>query len=182
MSIEFKQIKDCVVDSKISFIGVVTKQGDLKSGTKEGTDYSYKKFTLHDITGDIELTAWNNDIEKFVIGGKYEIINAWCKEYKGKLTLGIQYAEVRFIVKADVQATMEELPDKKNAAPKLKLGEFNDDMKGIVSAETVTMLMIRKRVIDTIEPFDKDPNQGMVWQMTEKIYDKHFKKPHGLTN
>ncbi len=155
MSTEFQTLDKAKHGEKISFVGIIVKIGDLKSGTGDQGDYTYKRLTIQDVTASLELTVWNEDIKKFVLGGKYEIINAYAKEYKGTLGLGIQYAEVKLVGTNKQQATMDE-STKESATrerfqespttQKSNLPQMAPHLQELVETETVTLLQIKQDV------------------------------------
>lgn len=194
-AVGFKQVKDAEAGEKLSFIGTVIKQDDLKSGTKNGQDYTYKKFTIQDVTGDIELVAWNDDVKQFKIGNKYEFIDTWCKDYQGKLSLGITYAKVKLIGTSTTQATMPESttttpePTPEDAKPSKeeingnKLPASIEAFNEFVEIETVMLLQIEKTVTSTMKhylPKLTDVNGQKVGMFVKEIYrlakQTNFKK------
>lgn len=196
---EFLSIANVKETRKGSFKGTCIKATDLDSGTKNGKDWTKKVYTLQDPSGDIELTCWGDEIKLFEVGQFFEVENPWWKERKDKP--GVWNAGIGdycHVTKVDNPPTQkpEETPDPpqpwmepgkptidtSDSSPAEvtsvgvpKLPEFDTDMSIIIGKEAVTLLMIKKRVEKSITQFEKNPHQGMLWQMTEIIYDKHFK-------
>lgn len=98
MSTEFVTIKEAVDANKGNFIGTVIKQSELKSGTKNGRDWTRRIFTIQDATSEVELTCFGDEIQFFKVGGKYEIFPWWKEKYEGKTNLGIgKYGKAHLI-------------------------------------------------------------------------------------
>ena len=104
---EFLKILDAKNALKGSFIGVVIKAGDLKSGTTNGKDWTKKIFTVQDDSADADLVAWGAaEIEKFKVGYKYEITNPWWKTYEGKISVSVgNYGNAKVIGTATTEET-----------------------------------------------------------------------------
>jgi len=95
---EFITLADARQAMKGSFIGTVIKAGDLKSGTTNGKDWTKKNFTIEDVTGQVELTAWGDEINRVKVGCKYEFTNPWWKNYEGEVYLAFgKYATVKLV-------------------------------------------------------------------------------------
>jgi len=184
MSTELSTLKMAKHGEKISFVGVVVKIGDLQSGTNNIGDYTYKRITIQDVTASIEITAWNDDIKKFVMGGKYEIINAYGKEYKGSVGLGIQYADIKLIGTDKQQSTMDETPqqsatleEKQENHPKVesKIPQMPSTLQDLVETETLQLLQIEKEVRTVLHhykplPKMQDYDGSYVGMLTKEIY------------
>lgn len=193
---EFQTLDKAKAGEKISFIGVVIKIGELKSGTNDKGDYTYKRLTIQDSTAAVELTVWNDEIKKFVLGGKYEIIKAYAREYKGSVTLGIQYAEVKLIGTANNESTIDsemETKTEPEIAPsseeflkqkqkeldekEAKIPQFSDEIKKLINKDALTLFMIKRQVNDHLSQYEVlSLNQGMVWEMTKIIFNRHLSK------
>lgn len=180
MSIELSTLDKAKHDEKISFVGVVVKIGDLQSGTNDNGDYTYKRITIQDVTASVEITAWNDDTKKFVMGGKYEIINAYGKEYKGIVGLGIQYAEVKLIGTDKAQSTMDATPAESatlEQKPKeeTKIPSTPENLADMVETEMVTLLQIEREIRANLHHFKPIPVNGnhdgaYVGMLTKEIY------------
>lgn len=184
MSTEFQTLDQAKHGEKISFIGIVVKIGDLQSGTNNSGNYTYKRITIQDVTASVEITAWNEDIKKFVLGGKYEIINAYGKEYQGTVGLGIQYAEVKLIGTDKAQSTMDETPqqsalleEKQETTPNVesKIPATNPNLADFIEGEMVAMLQIEKEVRSNLHHFKPLPKMddydgSYVGMLTKEIY------------
>lgn len=93
---------------KGSFVGTIRSAGDLKSGTKDGRDWTKKVFIIEDDSTAVDMVAWGDDISKFKVGNRYEIVNPLWKEYNGDITVNIsRYCQVKLIGTSGTQSTME---------------------------------------------------------------------------
>lgn len=187
MSTEFQTLDKAKDGEKISFIGTVTHIGDLKSGTNNTGDYTYKKLTIEDATTITELTVWNDDIKKFVKGGKYEIINAYAKLYKEKLGLGIQYGTVKLIGTDKQQSTMDETPhqsatlDDKAQELEQQLKEKQAKLKEKSPTGLEEFTLKQNKLLTIIsqivyadlynEHTTEKPRGDVVWVRTKEIYN-----------
>lgn len=98
MSEDFIKIAEAKQALKGSFIGTIIKTGDLKSGTKDGRDWTKKVFTIQDDSGDADLVCWGDEIKLFEVGHKYEIVNPWWKTYEGKVSVSVgKYGTAKLI-------------------------------------------------------------------------------------
>ena len=99
---EFVSLADARQAMKGSFVATVIAVGDLKSGTKDNKDWSYKKLTLEDTSAKITLTVWNGDIAKFEYGKTYEFHTPWFTNYEGEAVLSLgKYCQVKL---AEIQS------------------------------------------------------------------------------
>jgi len=181
---EFQTLDQAKAGEKISFIGTIINIGDLKSGTNNTGDYTYKRFLIQDAKATLELTAWDDEIKKFVMGGKYEIINAYAKDYKGKVSLGIQYAEVKLIGTDKQQSTIDETPEqsasleeKQENPPKVesKIPTINPNLADFVETDMVTLLQIEQEVRTILHHYKPLPKMqeyegSYVGMLTKEIY------------
>jgi len=98
MSTEIITIKEAKANLKGAIKATVVKVGDLNAGSKNGKDWTNRKFTLDDGSEIIDITCWNDDTKKFQLGVTYQIVNAWWKEYQGKPQLDLgRYAQVTIV-------------------------------------------------------------------------------------
>lgn len=56
-----------------------------------------------------------------------------------------------------------------------KIPRFDADGQSVVRGDALTLIMIREEVIDFLKQFFEDPHKGMVWEMTNIIFQKNFK-------
>lgn len=78
---EFVSIANAKELHKGNFKGSCIKQSDLKAGSGPKGDWTMKKFTLQDPTGEVEIACFNEEINFFKVGQFYEVENAWWKEF-----------------------------------------------------------------------------------------------------
>jgi len=104
----FLKISEARDAMKGSFVGTIRSAGDLKSGTKDGRDWTKKVFIIEDDSTAVDMVAWGDDISKFKVGNRYEIVNPLWKEYNGDITVNIsRYCQVKLIGTSGTQSTME---------------------------------------------------------------------------
>lgn len=181
---DFKTIEQCKSEMKGNFIGTVISQGDLKSGTKDGRDWTKKNFLIEDATSSIEITAWNEDIQKLKVGGKYEFCGCWWKEYDGKPTLSFgKYAQVKLIGTAPTtQSTMEtsgsgtetvqsnSSSTETQTEPHEELPATNENFKEFIRAECLSINQTEREVREFMKEFGLNFNDNKIGMMTKEIY------------
>lgn len=186
---------------KGSIIVIVTKIGDLKSGTTSNGDWTRKDIIVQDGSGSESMSVWNKDIEKFTLNHKYELKGIYWKENNGKQYLNFgQYSQIRDcgIAVQENQSAMEsntkttqapsndeylkekqEQIKKENAELDKKLkGVFTEDQKNTIEKEidiihAIELLVSKKLKTNTI-----DPNPSKVGLYVKFIYNKigYFQK------
>jgi hypothetical protein len=188
LSTEFKTLKECIEAKKGAFIGVIIKQGDLNSGTTNDKDWTNKKFTITDATGDIELTAWGDEIAQFKVGNKYEFTGCWFKEYNEEPVLAMgKYGKAKLIGTATVveQTAATEPGDtpthEEAKGPSKPLGQLAPQTAEDVGLETVYLLQIEAEVKKVMKEYSPgEPNNQKVGMFVKEIYRKmaqaHFAK------
>lgn len=67
--------------------GVVKSLGEEKSFDKGGRELRLVKAVIEDDSGQIELTLWNEDIDKISEGDKIRMTDGYVKEYQGEKQL-----------------------------------------------------------------------------------------------
>ena len=106
MTETFIKIAEAKEVLKGSFIGTIIKAGDLKSGTKDGRDWTKKVFTVQDDSEEAELVAWGDEIKTFSVGHKYEFVNPWWKTYESKVSVTVgKYGTAKVVGSANTEAT-----------------------------------------------------------------------------
>lgn len=183
---EFLKIVDAKEALKGSFKGAVIKAGDLKSGTKNGKDWTKKIFTIEDDTASVDLVAWDSEVADFKIGYVYEIVNPWWKVYEGNASVQVgKYGTAKVIGSANIEPTSTELPETPpvpkeqtvtppTTATKEELELLDEGTLNLIKRESVLLYKIRTCVEQTLKKFEDDPHGGMVGQFTELIYNKYF--------
>ena len=191
---EFLKIVDAKNALKGSFKGAVIHAGDLKSGTKNGKDWTKKIFTIEDDTASVDLVAWDSEITNFKVGYVYEIVNPWWKVYESKVSVQVgKYGTAKVIGSNPKESLVEPDPTKPltttlpetppvpkeqtvtpPAATKEELELLDEGTIKIIQRESILLYKIRTNVEQTIKKFEDDPHGGMVGQFTELIYNKYF--------
>jgi len=106
MTEEFLKIAEAKQALKGSFIGTIIKAGDLKSGTKDGRDWTKKVYIIQDDSADAELVTWGDEIKLFSVGHKYEFVNPWWKTYEGKVSVSVgKYGTAKVVGSANTEET-----------------------------------------------------------------------------
>ncbi len=54
---------------------------------KYGVRMKVASATLKDDSGEVKLTLWNEDTERFKVGDKVKVSNGWVSEFRGELQL-----------------------------------------------------------------------------------------------
>ncbi len=79
-------IKDLNVrDTKVDVVVEVKEKGDIREFEKFGKTGRVCSATVADDSGDIQLTLWNDDIDKVNVGDKITLTNAFVNEYQGDM-------------------------------------------------------------------------------------------------
>ena len=188
---EFLSIADARQDMKGSIVATVTNIGDLKSGTNARGDWTMKIITLADGSGQVEMALFNNDITKFKLNFKYEIVNPWWKNNaEGKLALALgDYAKVKIISDdttqepiidddAQVPTSEEYLKNRQTEIDaKLKsLPELDEKDGELADAVSLKMYQFKQHINKNISRFEEKPNDGMTWQMAQEVYQQWKEK------
>ncbi len=167
---DFTPIKEVIATRKGNIKGVVIRQSDLKSGTKNGNDWSRKTFTIQDASGDIEITAFNEEIQFLKVGQCYEIESPWWKEYNGNWSLNIgQYCKITKVDNPPTQTTTNKIQQLEPIEEKLPDSLI---LPSDVESETIVLLQIEEIVINTMKKFKPgvEPNSQKVGMFVKEIY------------
>jgi len=73
---------------KIDIEVKIKSKGDVRTFNKYGKDLRVANAVASDDSGEIQLTLWNDDIEKINAGNKVKIKNGYVSEFNGQLQLG----------------------------------------------------------------------------------------------
>ncbi len=200
MTDEIQPIKDCKEALKGSFKGIIIKAGDLKSGTKDGKDWSRKIFTIQDGSDTAELVTWGDEIKNFEVGRTYEITNPWWKNHEGKISVTVGNYGTAKVITSDIpdtpeppkeQTTLQSEPESKGSSPAPKVdspqvtqskGRNEDDriqrLEGdellAVQKATKTLLAISLAVGEEAGKVTDYPSEIFVMEATKLIYKKFF--------
>jgi len=184
MTEDFIKIKEASEALKGSFKGVITKAGDLKSGTKNNKDWTKKVFTIGDDTGEADLVAWDSEIANFKVGYTYEIVNPWWKTYEGKVSVQVgKYGTAKVIGSDNTvpdtppqpkEQTVLTPPKPEQKPDESKIEKLTDIELGTVDDATVKLLAISLAVGEKVKQFTEEPDRTFVMEATKIIYDKFF--------
>ena len=101
-------------------------------------------------------------------------------DYKAKLQWQNEDGSAHYMTKDGKNFTCN-IPDEKSVEDQTEdvhtqsnLELLDTSTKNIVSNEADLILTIRKEVLETAKKYEKEPNLGMVWEMTALIWSKHF--------
>lgn len=82
------QIKDLKPNQgNVNIVLKVIDKGNVRDFDKSGKTGKVCTTTAKDETGSINLTLWNDDVEKVQVGDTVEIKNGFVSEWKGKLQI-----------------------------------------------------------------------------------------------
>ncbi len=163
-------IQQCITAKKGTFIGVIQHVSELKAGTGKNGDWTMKKFTIKDPSGEIELVAWNDEIARAqtFVGKKCEFKSFWFKEYEGNTSLAFgNYGAVSIVEEVIEGVKITTKPETKEELKPIhieKLSPISDIFKDMITQETITLLQIEqevKQVMKTFEPHLVDAKVGM---------------------
>ena len=85
------EIKDLMPrQGKVDITVEVVEKGEIKEFEKFGRQGRLCEIKVKDSTGEIEMTLWNDQIDKVNVGDKLKITNGYVSEFQGqkKLTTG----------------------------------------------------------------------------------------------
>ena len=186
MSTDFTKIEDAKKALKGSFKATVIKVGDLKSGTKNGKDWTKKVFTLEDDTDNVELVAWDDEISNFKLGYLYEIVNPWWKVYENKTSVQVGKYGTATVIGSDKtipdtppmpkeQSTLtESKPPEPKPVTDDKIERLEGEALDTVEKATRTILSISLAVGELAEKIVVGVSKEFVMETTKIIYDKYF--------
>ena len=130
------QIKDLKPkQGNVDVIVDIVDVGDTREFQKFGKPGKVATAIAKDETGDIKLTLWNEDIEKFSAGDKVHLINGYVSEWQGEMQLTTgRMGKFEVIGKADVNLNKESETEIKTNIP---MQEENFDEKLNVEEEDI---------------------------------------------
>lgn len=67
--------------------GTIAEVGETKTFNKMGKEGRVCNVTLKDDSGEIKLTLWNDDVDKYKAGDKIKITNGYVNEFQGEKQL-----------------------------------------------------------------------------------------------
>ena len=165
---EFISLADARQAMKGNFIATVVGVGDLKSGTKDNKDWTYKKLTLEDTSGKITLTVWGGEIKLFEYGKTYEFHTPWFTNYEGEAVLALgKYCQVKLVenpVVPDTTPTQEPTPEPAVGRPPKagtkSIPEMDATHAQTVRANTLLMIQIEKEVKAVLKDMSGEEPRG----------------------
>ena len=165
----FVTIKEAKENSKRgirndSFIGVVIQQSEVYKGSSEGKSWLRRTFTIQDSSDTVIFTAWNNGVNLFKTGNKYEFINPYWSTYEG--TIGLSLGKNG---KVNLLQTEQTTIDKKS------LPNINQDLADFTRTEITQLLQIKKEVYFHYENLFSDLNPAELSMYVKEIY-REYKK------
>lgn len=79
-------ISEAEANSTITLDGVeIMEKGDVREFSRFGRLGQVCTCRVKDETGEMDLTLWNEDVNKFEVGDKVKLTDGWCKEWNGRL-------------------------------------------------------------------------------------------------
>ena len=96
---------------------------------KFGRELKLANAIITDGTGEIKLTAWNNDADKLKVGAIIKITNGYVNEFQGEkqLTSG-KFGKLEFVGEdEESNENQEEINDKKESEEQEKLEDNDED-------------------------------------------------------
>lgn len=194
---DFVEIKEAKEALKGSFKGIIIKAGDLKSGTKNGKDWTKKIFIIEDESGQVDLVTWDDEIKNFSVGYTYEIVNPWWKTYENKITVQVGKYGTAKVIGSEKSIPDTPPPPKEQtvsesgsqSAPKPdspqitqskgrtdepKIVTLSDIELATVEDATVKLLAISLAVGEKVKEVTEVPSREFVMEATKIIYNKFF--------
>ena len=151
---EFVSIANAKETHQGNFKGSCIKKSDLKSGTAKNGDWTMKKFTLQDASAEIEIAAFNEEIQFFEVGQFYEVVNPKWKEYTDRndqkqWSCNVGKSCTVTAINPPIAATTpksDETPPKPTRAGEEIPAMQNTETLGFVDTQTLLLLQIREAV------------------------------------
>ncbi len=80
------KIKDLKPNQSVTLEKVeVVSAGDVREFAKFGKVGRVCNLKIKDSSGEVDLTLWNDDVDKFEVGDKLKITDGWAKEWNSNL-------------------------------------------------------------------------------------------------
>ena len=88
--------------SSVSIEAEVTNVGEVRSFNKFGRDIRVATAIIKDPSGSVQLSLWNQDIDKVKKGDRIKISNGFVKEYQGELQLtAVKFGKIEVTGKSE---------------------------------------------------------------------------------
>lgn len=186
---EFVSIANVKETHKGNFKGSCISQTELKAGSGTKGDWTMKKFTIQDASGEIEIAAFNEEINFFKVGNFYEVENAWWKEFTDRnnnkqfsCNVG-QYCKITAVNPPIGHKELENEkiePEPKGPASVNgeNLPKLATDFMEFVNSQTIMLLQIEEEVIKTMNTYTPrlTLNPGKVSMFVKLIYWEQKKR------
>ncbi len=62
----------------------IVEKGDVREFSRFGKLGQVCTCKIKDESGEMDLTLWNEDVEKYNVGDKVKLTDGWCKEWNGR--------------------------------------------------------------------------------------------------
>ena len=123
-------IKDLLVkQGKVELVAEVTKKGDVREFEKFGKKGRVCNATIHDDTGDVTLTLWNDQIDQVDVGATVKISNGFVSEWQGEKQLSTgRFGTLEVVGKGT--SSPPSVPSATQKAPGAKAGDDDEDGGG----------------------------------------------------
>lgn len=97
------EIKDLKPNTgNIDLVAKVIEKKEARSFEKFGKKGKVCNAVIGDDSGTVQLTLWNEDIEKISPGDKIHLQNGWCSAYKGEIQLSTgKYGKIEIVGRAE---------------------------------------------------------------------------------
>ena len=170
---------------KGDIVCLVTKIGDLKSGTGANGDWTKKLITITDGDTTELLSAWNTDIQKFVLNHKYEITGVYWKDYNNNSYLNFgKYSKIKDLgvsvepnqkVITDESTSQEYLQDKQKEISHFPhIPQLDAEIRIKVEQAAFLLLQINHTVSELVKQYEVQPNPAKIGQFTGIIFKTIF--------
>lgn len=81
-------IKDLQPNSNATLEAVeLVERGDVREFSRMGQLGRVCACKIKDDSGDCDLTLWNEDVDKYVVGDKLKLTDMWVKEWNGRVQI-----------------------------------------------------------------------------------------------
>lgn len=190
----FITLAESKVATKGSIVVTVTNIGELKAGSSGARDWTRKDITVQDSSGSESMSVWGDDIKRFALNHKYELVGIYWKENKGKQYLNFgQYSQIRDCgvatekgqdtiensAEPEKAPTSEEYLKQKQEEIKKQQEILNKKLDGIFTTDQIKTLENEIDIIYAIEllitkqlkTIEIDPNVQKVGMYVKLIYD-----------
>ncbi len=71
----------------ITIVGEIVQIGDVREFEKFGKTGRVATAIVKDDTGQVKLSLWNDEIDRFKVGNRIMLTNGWAGEWQGEIQL-----------------------------------------------------------------------------------------------